>query len=98
MIDAGVAETEAKRIGEEEAKTGATFESIEEDYRVLAELEALAGIETADVAGKHSEAWNIRTATGIGIIREERYKLRREADYEAEQKRKAEAANRPKGR
>ncbi len=70
------------------------FEDLEEDYRILSELEAQTGTETELAPGGYNPAWSVRTSLAISIIREERYKVRREVAHQAEEDAKAEARRR----
>lgn len=92
LIDQGVKFEDADAYATEEAHKTWSFETIAEDYRSLSELESFAGTETADAPGGYDRDWNIRVRTGIDIIREERYKVRREFSYKAEQEALARAA------
>jgi hypothetical protein len=55
----------------------------------LLAIEETVGIETREEQGGFSPQWTIRTAEAIRVIREERRKVRREKDTEAEAERKA---------
>jgi hypothetical protein len=87
----GVDPKEAEAIAKDRVSAVWTFESMAEDYRAFSELEALAGTETGDRPGGHDPNWNVRTKTAIGIIREERYFVRREVAHRREQERLAKA-------
>lgn len=89
LIERGVDPEAATRIAKEDAATKWTFENLAEDYRALSEIEARAGTETEDAPGGIDPTWNVRIYAAIGIIREERYKVRREVNYEQEQEREA---------
>lgn len=93
LIELGVDPGKAKDAARENASAVWTFEDIEADYQTLSELEQYAGVETPDAPGKHDPGWTVKTAIGIGIVREERYLVRREfkyrADKEDEAKRRA---------
>lgn len=98
LIEIGVEPDEAKERAERKAEGGWTFEELQEDYRTLSELEAIAGTETEDSPGGLDPNWNIRTRTAIDIIRDERYKVRREVRYEKEQEDAAKARAKAKAR
>lgn len=96
LIERGVKFEDADAYAKEEAHKTWSFYDIAQDYRSLSELESFAGTETEDAPGGYDKEWNIRTRTGIDIIREERYKVRREFQYKAEQERLAAARARGK--
>lgn len=75
-----------------------SFESLYYDYRSLSEAEAKVGVETDSSPGGIGKDWNIRIFTGVNIIREERYKHRRQIQWDADKKREAEERSRNGGR
>jgi hypothetical protein len=91
LIERGVDPGDARKYAEDNVDTDWSFELIREDYGSLCEIEALAGTETEDRPGAYDPAWSVRIKTGIGVIREERYKVRREVRYNKEQDDKARA-------
>lgn len=98
MTERGVEGTEATRIAEELADHQWSMEDIESDYYALSEIESRAGTQTADDPGKVDPTWNDRVKFGIELIREERYKVRRETEYEAKQDAKAKELARARAR
>lgn len=92
----GFEKEKAKVEGEKLSRNDWTFEEMQTDYRILSELEAKAGVETETAPGGYNPLWNIRTDLAIAIIREERYKVRREIAHE--QKKEQEAEERRKAR
>lgn len=91
LIEAGVEREKAIELAKEDTEATWTFENLRDDYRVLSELEARAGVETEDTPGGYSPDWNIRVKFGIDVIREERYKVRREIEYEHKENAQAKA-------
>lgn len=85
LMERGVELEKATQLAETQANQFWTFENLQADYRSLSEIEALAGTETAERPGGLDPSWNIRTRTAIDIIREERYIVRREVEYEERQ-------------
>ena len=81
----------AHRVAEELAGEDWSFEDMANDYRILSGIESLAGAETEISPGASNPDWNVRTDLAIQIIREERYKARRDLDFQKDEKRKAEA-------
>lgn len=66
-----------------------SFDEIYNDYLALCSIEELVGTETGDRPGGVNPKWSVRTAAGIRIIREERYKIRREESFKLDEERKA---------
>jgi hypothetical protein len=62
---------------EREIREGLSFEDVYRDYRELLGLEDEVGVETADTEGGTNPLWLVRTSYAIGIIRNERRKVRR---------------------
>lgn len=96
LLERGVDVDKATRLAKESIDSEWSYREIEADYRSLSELEAMAGVETSERPGRYDPTWNIRTRTAIDIIREERYNVRREKEYEA--KLEAEARERARRR
>lgn len=96
LTERGYGPEEAKAIVKQDAETSWTFENLAADYRSLSETEAIAGTETEEAPGGIDPTWDVRTRAAIDIIREERYKVRREVAHADKEKRDAEA--RAKGR
>lgn len=90
LIEGGLPEADATRIAKDETLSQWSFENVQDDYRGLSEIEAVAGTETAEAPGGIDPTWSVRVRTAIDIIREERYKIRREIEYEDKQKLDAE--------
>lgn len=87
---AGFKPEQAKEEATKLSKLDWTFEEMLADYRALANLEAIAGAETETNAGGFNPNWTVRTELGIAIIREERYKVRRELDKRRDEEIRAE--------
>jgi hypothetical protein len=77
----GFDKEKALREGGKLARLDWSFEDIETDYRILSELESQAGTETELVSGGFNPLWSIRVYHAISIIREERYRVRREINH-----------------
>lgn len=88
--EAGI--TDPEKYAKLDAESGLQWEHLARDYAALCELERKAGTETADSPGGIDPSWNIRIDTGIAIIREERYKVRREVRHRDKQEADAKAA------
>lgn len=68
------------------------FFLIQRHYRIAAHAEEVAGTESEDAPGGVNPQWTVRMAAAIAIIREERYKVRREKAHEREAELRAQRA------
>lgn len=79
-----MSEEEIKDRVERDIASGYSFDDIYREYGELLSQEEKAGTETGDTPGGFNALWNIRTETGIRVIRSERAKVRRELTKQRE--------------
>jgi hypothetical protein len=65
------------------------FDLLYSDYIKLLSIEEVEGTETKEEQGGYNPRWSVRTAEGIRVIREERRRVRRHFEREADAKLRA---------